>query len=121
MDDFARTDKRSRLAGEEGMTLVEVLVSIMLVGLIALSFAGCDAVGRTSADPRQVAQATQLAQADQERMRGMSADQLSTLYQQRNITVDGTTYKVTSQGKYQNATSNGDSCASSSSSADYAK
>ncbi len=111
----------ARLRSEDGVTLVEVLVSILLVGLIALSFMGLDAVGRTSADQRRVAQATQVAQQDQERLRGMSADQLATLNQTRTVTLDGTTYTVTSTGKYQSATSGSDSCASSASAADYAK
>jgi Carboxypeptidase regulatory-like domain len=112
---------RSRLRAEDGVTLVEVIVSMMLVGLIAVSFLGFDVVGRTSADQRRVAQATQVAQADQERLRGMSADQLATLSQTRTVTLDNVAYTVTSTGKYQNANSNGDSCASSASAADYAK
>ncbi len=112
---------RHRLSNEDGMTLVEVLVSILLVGLIALSFLGLDAVGRTSADQRRVAQASQVAQQDQERLRGMSADQLATLNQTRTMTLDGTTFTVTSTGKYQSATSGSDSCAASASAADYAK
>jgi type II secretory pathway pseudopilin PulG len=110
-----------RLRGEDGMTLIEVLVSILLVGLIGMSFLGLDAAGRTSADQRRVEQATQLAQADQERLRGMSADQLATLNQTRTITVDNNTYTVLSQGKYQSAATSGDSCASSAAAADYAK
>lgn len=103
------------------MTLVEVLMSILLVGLIALSFVGLDSVGRTSADQRRVSQATQVAQEDQERLRGMSADQLATLDQRREVVLDGVTYKVWSTGKYQSGSSNADSCASSAASADYAR
>jgi Tfp pilus assembly protein PilV len=112
---------RSRLAGEDGVTLVEVLVSMMLVGLIALSFMGFDVVQRTSADQRRVAQATQIAQADQERLRGMSADQLASLNQTRNVTMDNTVFTVTSTGKYQTGSTGADSCASTAASADYAK
>jgi Tfp pilus assembly protein PilV len=123
MDDHLPTDphQRSRLAGEDGVTLVEVLVSMMLVGLIALSFTGFDVVQRTSADQRRNAQATQIAQADQERLRGMSADQLATLNQTRNVTMDNTVFTVTSTGKYQSAGTGSDSCASADSAADYAK
>ena len=123
MDDILRknADPHSRLRDEDGITLVEVLVSIMLVGLIAMSFLGLDAAGRTSADQRRVAQATQVAQADQERLRGLSADQLAGLNQTRSVTVDGTTYTVTSTGKYTSASSGAESCASSAASADYAK
>jgi Tfp pilus assembly protein PilV len=123
MDDRVCTEPRfgSRLAGEDGVTLVEVLVSMMLVGLIALSFTGFDVVQRTSADQRRVAQATQIAQADQERLRGMSADQLATLNQTRSVTMDNTIFTVTSTGKYQTNSSGADSCASSATAADYAK
>ena len=92
------------LRAEDGMTLVEVLVSMLLVGLIALSFLGLDAVGRTTADQRRVAQATQIAQADQERLRGMSADQLATLDQTRTVTLDSVDLHGDVVGKYQSAT-----------------
>jgi prepilin-type N-terminal cleavage/methylation domain-containing protein len=118
------TPKRTRtqLGAEDGMTLIEVLVSMLLVGLIALSFLGLDAAGRTTADQRRVSQATQVAQADQERLRGMSADQLATLNQpNRPVIVDGVTYQVSSTGKYQSASTSGDSCATSGAAADYAK
>lgn len=110
-----------RLRGEDGVTLIEVLMSILLVGLIALSFTGLDAVGRTTADQRRVSQATQIAQADQERMRGMSADQLATLNQTRNVTIDGQLYTVTSTGQYQSNTGNGASCTATAGAADFAK
>jgi Tfp pilus assembly protein PilV len=109
------------MRAEDGLTLVEVLVSMMLVGLIALSFLGLDAAGRTTADQRRVSQATQIAQADQERLRGMSADQLATLSQSRTVNLDGVAYTVDSLGKYQSSSLSGDSCASSASAADYAK
>ncbi len=117
-----KTFRRHDLLREDGLTLVEVLVSILLVGLIATSFVAFDAIGRTTADQRRTAQATQIAQADQERMRGMSADQLATLSQTpRTVTLDNTQYQVVSTSKYQSASGGTDSCASTAASADYAK
>jgi Tfp pilus assembly protein PilV len=112
---------RASLRGEDGVTLIEVIVSMLLVGLIALSFSGLDAAGRTTADQRRVSQATQIAQEDQERLRGLSADQLATLNETRTVTLDQVEYTITSTGKYQSASAGADSCASTTSAADYAK
>jgi Tfp pilus assembly protein PilV len=112
---------RAPLRGEDGVTLVEVIVSMLLVGLIALSFSGLDAAGRTTADQRRVAIATQIAQEDQERLRGLSADQLATLDESRDVTIDLTTYTVTSKGTYTSASGGADSCASTTAAADFAR
>jgi Tfp pilus assembly protein PilV len=115
-------NKQSSLRGEDGVTMVEVLVSMLLVGLIALSFTGLDAAGRSSADQRRVAQANAIAQQDQERLRALSADQLATLNETRTVTLDSNTYTVESTGKYQSGAGTGaDSCASTTSAADYAR
>ena len=55
------------------LTIVEVAVAGLMVGLISLSLIGLDAAGKT-ADQRRRAQAFQVAQADQERIKGLSAD-----------------------------------------------
>jgi type II secretory pathway pseudopilin PulG len=55
------------------MTLIEVLVAAVMVGLIAVgTFTAFDAAGRTDADARAHAQATQLAEQDEERLRGLT-------------------------------------------------
>lgn len=112
---------RTRLGDEDGLTIVEVAVSGLMVGLIALSLVGLDAAGRTAADQRWRAQAFQVAQADQERIKGLSADQIATLDQTRTVTLDGVPYAVTSSGQFLSSSSNAASCSSPAAAADYAK
>ena len=61
------------------MTIVEVVVTSLMVGLIALTLIGLDAAGKTTADQRRRSQAFSVAQADQERIKGLSGDQISTV------------------------------------------
>lgn len=62
------------------MTLIEVLVAAVMVALIAVgTFTAFDAAGRTNADTRAHAQATQLAEQDEERLRGLSTSQVAAL------------------------------------------
>jgi Tfp pilus assembly protein PilV len=103
------------------MTIVEVVVAALLVGLIGLSLIGLEAVGRTTADQRVRGQAVAVAQQDQERLRGMTADQLAKLNQTRTVTVDGTVFTVTSTGSFLSSSSGGSSCSGSGAAADYAK
>jgi Tfp pilus assembly protein PilV len=110
---------RERARSEAGMTLIEVVVSALLVGLISLSLIGLDAVGKTTADQRVRSQANAIAQQDQERLRAMTADQLAKLSQTRTVTLDGTVFTVTSTGTFLSSGSGAASC--SGASADYAK
>lgn len=112
---------RQHAQSEAGMTLVEVVVAALLVGLIGLSLVGLEAVGRTTADQRVRSQASAVAQQDQERMRGMTADQLAKLKQTRTVTVDGTPFTVTSTGTFLSSSSGATSCTGSGAAADYAK
>ena len=112
---------RARLAAQDGLSLIEVAVSGLMVGLIALSLIGLDAAGKTTADQRRRAQAFGIAQADQERIKGLSADQIATLNQTRTVTLDGVAYTVTSTGQFLSASANSASCSSSAAAADYAK
>jgi type II secretory pathway pseudopilin PulG len=70
----------ARFGSESGMTLIEVLVAAVMVGLIAIgTFTAFDAAGRTDADSRAHAQATQLAEQDEERLRGLTATAVAQL------------------------------------------
>lgn len=115
------TNLRSRLAAEDGLTLIEVAVTGLMVGLISLGLVGLDAAGKTSADQRRRSQAFEVAQADQERIKGLSADQISTLDQTRQVTMDSTTFTVTSSGQYLSSSADSASCSSPAAAADYAK
>ena len=112
---------RRRAAAQDGLTLVEVLVTALMIGLIGFTFVGLDAANQTTADQRARAKAFGVAQADQERIKGLSADQIAILNQTRTVTSDGTPYTVTSVGKFISSSSAADSCASAGAAADYAK
>ncbi len=77
----ARRGRAATYAGSQaGFMLLEVLISALLVGLIAIgTFSGFDSAGRVRADERAHAQATQLAEEDEERLRGLTSTQLAQL------------------------------------------
>lgn len=60
--------------------LLEVVISALLVGLIAVgTFSAFDAAGKSTAASRAHAQATVIAQQDEERLRGLTTTQLAQL------------------------------------------
>jgi hypothetical protein len=65
---------------EDGFMLLEVVVSALLVALIAVgTLSGIDASNRATGDERAHAQATVIAQQDEERLRGLTATKLAQL------------------------------------------
>jgi prepilin-type N-terminal cleavage/methylation domain-containing protein len=107
-----RSARRRRLAGDAGFTLIEVLVSALLVALIAAAASkALITTTHASADQRLRSQADGLATQDQERLRGLSDQQLESLSQTRTSTVGGTTFTVQSVATYLD-TSGATSCAS---------
>ena len=97
---------------EAGFSLIELLVSALL--LVSIGAATAEALIATtyiSGDQRRHSQAAQVAQDDQERIRGLSVAQLNSLNQAstRTVTVAGTAYTVTSTTKFLNNTG-GPSC-----------
>ncbi len=94
---------RSRVSGETGDTMLEVVVAALLVALIAAGvLTGFGQVGSLSGGQRQRAQATALAQADEARLRGLSVVQLTGTAGNAtsSTSLDGTTYTVTSSTRY---------------------
>ncbi len=84
---------RTRLPrGESGLTLIEVVISSLLVAVIAIAtLTGFDSAGRAVADERSHNEATLLAGQDQERMRGMSVTELTQFaHETRTVTEGGT-------------------------------
>jgi type II secretory pathway pseudopilin PulG len=68
------------LAADAGLTLLEVLVASLMVALIAVgTFSGFSAATKSSADSRAHAQATLLADQDEERLRGLTIADLDGL------------------------------------------
>ncbi len=93
--------RRDRGDDEAGFTLVEVLVTALLVALIASATASAlIAATYTSADQRHRAQAAQIAERDQQRLRGLTAEQLNGLNQNSVVTLDGTAYQVNSTATF---------------------
>jgi prepilin-type N-terminal cleavage/methylation domain-containing protein len=101
---------RARLASQRGFTLIEVLVSALIVTLIATAVAGA-LVTNTDiiANQNSRSQAETLAEQDQERLKGLSAEQLDNLSQSYTVKVGGATYTINSKAYYL-STSNGQSC-----------
>lgn len=96
---------RGRLSQERGFGLVEVLVSALLVALIASAVATALVAGAaTSGDQRNRSRGAALAQLDQERLRGLSAQQLTDLappnQQTRTVTLGGIPYTITSTANF---------------------
>jgi Tfp pilus assembly protein PilX len=105
------------LRAETGSTLIEVLVSAILVALIAAAVAqALISNSRLSGEQHVRSVSDELAQQDQERLKGMSAQQLTGLNQTRTVTLDGTTYTVNSAANFLNS-AGGTSCGSSGSGA----
>src|SRR3977135_540631 len=74
------TARHAPFGSESGMTLIEVLVAAVMVGVIAVgTFTAFDAAGRAGADTRAHAQGVQLAQHDEERLRGLTTTQVAQL------------------------------------------
>jgi type II secretory pathway pseudopilin PulG len=74
---------RARLTGveppssESGMTMIEVIISTLLVGIIAIgTLTGFDTAGHATADEQAQAQAAVLAAQDEERLHGLKATQI---------------------------------------------
>jgi type II secretory pathway pseudopilin PulG len=64
-------------ASESGMTMIEVIISTLLVGIIAIgTLTGFDTAGHATADEQAQAQAAVLAAQDEERLHGLKATQI---------------------------------------------
>jgi Tfp pilus assembly protein PilV len=107
---------------ESGVTLIEVVISSVLVAIIAIAtLTGFDAAGRATADERQHNQATLLAGQDQEQLRGMNVTELGRLGTVTKVTepIDGTRYTVTSEAQFVSAAKEEFACETSGGNADY--
>jgi hypothetical protein len=71
---------RASYAAETGLSLIEVLVASLITAVIAVgTLTGINAAGRSTADTRSHAQATQLGGQDEERLRGLTTTVLGQL------------------------------------------
>lgn len=113
---------RARARAEDGFTLVEVLVTAVLVALVAIGiFAGLDGASATSGRNKARAVAAGLAQQDLERLRGMKVSSLSNLRETNTQSVAGVSYTIKSRSDWITDSSGTASCTSSDAKADFLK
>lgn len=108
---------------EAGFALIEVLISGLIAVVVAAAVMALFATTeRSAADQRQRTQAYGVAQEDQARMRGMKVPSLYKYTASNPVEVGGTTYTVTSTGKYINDVTGDDlTCGTGSATVDYVK
>jgi hypothetical protein len=103
------------------MTIVEVAISALVLAVIVVgTLTAFDAAGRFSGQDQRRSEANDLAQQDQDRLRGMQVTQLSSLNQTRAVTLDGSTFTIKSTGQFETESTGTPSCASTGS-ADFIK
>jgi type II secretory pathway pseudopilin PulG len=116
---------RRRLAAassESGITLIEVVISALLVGLIALgTLSGFDSASRASGNERARNQATLLAAKDEERLRSLSVEELTQFGSKTlpSVTENGTVFTITSAAEYVSGAENKLTCETTGGAANY--
>ena len=106
---------RATAGCERGFTLIEVVIAALVIMLIGAAVAtALIATTDFSGNLRLRSRADELAQQDQERLMGMSDQELNTLNQiaARTIRLDGATFTITSSAAYLNS-SGASSCSGS--------
>jgi Tfp pilus assembly protein PilV len=97
------------------MTLIEVLISSVIVGIVTLgTFAGFDALGKSDADQRHHNQATVLAAQSQEALRSDPATALNELVNKGGHvytqTVQGTKFTITQTAQFETGSGTSAAC-----------
>jgi Tfp pilus assembly protein PilV len=119
---FARVPPRGCWSprSEAGDTLIEVLMSAVLVALIVVAtLSGLDSTNRATALSRARSEADVLAQQAQDRLRSEPVLKLSELNQTETIKQNGTVYTIASTAAYRSDTTATASCTTSGASPDY--
>ncbi len=107
---------------QAGFALMEVLISAVIVALIVIAtFSGFDIANQASATERSRAQADALAQRDEDRLRSMTIDHLSSLNETNSYTYNGTTYTVLSTGEFVADSTGSSSCSTLAEEASYVR
>ncbi len=106
--------KTGRLASEAGDTLIEVIISALLTGLIVVAvFTGFNETNKVSQDERAHNQASVLAAQSQEQLRSDPATTLNALAStphEYTQTVGGTTYKIKQSAQFVNGSAEVATC-----------
>ncbi len=109
-----------RLAGEAGDTLIEVLISAVLIALVVVATTvGLNSTNRATAYDRARSQADALAQQAEDELRSEPVTKLSALNRVQTVTEGKTKYTVTSTSEYIADASATSSCNSSTPQANY--
>jgi hypothetical protein len=94
----------ARLAGERGDTLIEVLISaVLLAVIVAGTFTALDGANHSTALQRSRSQADTLAQQDEDRLRSLPVATLTKLEHEpatQTVEMGGVKYELTSSSKY---------------------
>ena len=114
---------RRSLATEAGDTLIEVIVSALLLGIIVVgTFTGLNSTNQSTSIDRARSQADALAEQDEERLRSLpvaTLAKLETTPEAKTVEQNGTKYTVTSNAKYVVDSTATTSCAATALSAEY--
>jgi Tfp pilus assembly protein PilV len=122
---LARSRLTQGFAAERGDTLIEVLVSAVIIALIVVgTLTGLDSTNRATALQRSRSQAAALAEQDEEQLRSEPVLQLSEISKThearlREVTENGTRYDITSTAQYKSDATATASCTSATPKADY--
>jgi len=115
----------TKSASDAGDTLIEVIISALLTGLIVVAvFTGLNESNKVSQDERAHNQASVLAAQSQEQLRSDPASALETLAaspHEYTQTVGGTAYKITQSAAFVNGTGGAGSCSGSGSETETSK
>jgi len=111
------------LAAEAGDTLIEVLVSALLVGLIVVgTFSGLNSANHATSIDRARSQADALAEQNEEQLHSLSVTALAKLEltpEHKTVKQNGTEYEVTSEANLVLDSTATTSCSSTALSAEY--
>jgi Tfp pilus assembly protein PilV len=111
---------RTRLAAETGDTLIEVLISALLIALVVVATTtGLNSTNRATALDRARSQADGLAQQAEDELRSEPVEKLSELNRTQVVEEGKTKYTITSTSTYIADASATSSCNSSTPHADY--
>ncbi len=115
---------RRRLASQAGDTLIEVIVSALLVGLIVVgTFSGLDSTNKATSLDRARSQADALAEHAEEQLRSEPIKKLTEMTESHpvveTVTENGSKYTITSTAQFIADATSTSSCTSTSTKADY--
>jgi Tfp pilus assembly protein PilV len=114
---------RARPAAEDGFGLIEVVISAVILLSVTLgTLSLLDTSAHSTVQSRARTVAADLAEQDQEQLRGMRVTDLSNFSRTRNVKVGGVTFKVDSATTWLSDATGGDiSCTSGTGQADYVR